>query len=86
MWKPSWLVKHTVPVNSPDTFNSSDGQIEMGVKVLTTKLPSWQPRPQNCVCCMMPLHQSVKCLIVCCYGRCTSTKNEIAEMSSTAAQ
>lgn len=59
MWKPSWLVKHTVPVNSPDTFNSSDGQIGMDVRVLTTKLPSWQHvshHLQNCVCCMMILH------------------------------
>lgn len=58
MWKPSWLVKHTVPVNRPDTFNSSDGQIGMGVRVLTTKLPSWRHvshRFQNCVGCMMVL-------------------------------
>lgn len=55
-WKPSWLVKHAVPVNSPDTFNSSDGQIGMGVRVLTTELPPWQHvslYPQNCVCFMM---------------------------------
>ncbi len=60
MWKPSWLVKHTVPVNRPDTFNSSDGQIEIGVRVLTTKLPLWQHVThllQNCVCCMMVLRE-----------------------------
>lgn len=28
--------------HSPDTFNSSDGQIRMSVRVLTTELPSLQ--------------------------------------------
>lgn len=53
MWKPSWLVKHAVPANSPDTFNSSNGQIAMGVRVLTTELSLWQHvshHPQNCSC------------------------------------
>lgn len=59
MWKPSWLVRHTVPVNRPDTFNSSDGQIEMGVRVLTTELPPWQHvshRPQDCGCGVITLY------------------------------
>lgn len=53
MWKPSWLVKHAVPANSPDTFNSSNGQIAMGVRVLTTELSLWQHvshHPQSCSC------------------------------------
>lgn len=48
-----------MPVNRPDTFNSSDGQIEMGVRVLTTELPPWQHgshHPRDCGCGVITLY------------------------------